>query len=116
MKQPKLLVFSLFLAIGFLVSNCGVTPLYYWGNYPHTFYKQIKKADEKAEQNHKDELLKIINTSQEKELRVPPGVYAELGFMMLAEDSEASRRYFQLEMDTYPESAQLMQLLIENLD
>ena len=90
--------------------------MYYWGNYPNTYYKQIKKADDNALENHKTELENIITRSGEMDIRVPPGVYAELGFIIMQEDAEKATQYFQLEIETYPESSQLMNLLIENLN
>ena len=48
-------------------------------------------------------------------LRVPPGVYAELGlYAMERGDSKAAQSYFGLEQDTYPEGAALMQKTLKN--
>jgi hypothetical protein len=106
MKNSKF-PFILFLAcLALIVSSCA-KPLYY--------YKNVKRADEKAFDNHKENLISIIAKSEQKKTRVPPGVYAELGFLFLPDDGEAAGRYFQLEMETYPESTQLMKVLIDNL-
>ncbi|MCF8378817.1 MAG: DUF4810 domain-containing protein [Bacteroidales bacterium] len=107
-----------FLLLGvFILSNCSAPkPLYYWGNYQDTYYKNMKKADEKAYDNHIATLDFILTTSAENEVRVPPGIYAEYGYIKLAEGNPTeARKFFELEMATYPESAQLMTLLLDNL-
>ena len=111
MSFPIILFFA---CLALIVSSCA-KPLYYWGTYSNTYYKNVKRADEKAFDNHKENLISIIAKSEQKHTQVPPGVYAELGFLLLPDDGEAAGRYFQLEMETYPESTQLMKVLIDNL-
>ena len=115
--MKKKLTFSWILLSLFLLSGCfGPKPLYYWGNYQSTYYKNMKKADDKAYDNHVLSLLTIIDKSKEKGLKVPPGVYAELGHVRLSEgDNVEAKKYFELELATYPESIQTMKLYIDKL-
>jgi len=57
-------------------------------------------------------LLLIMKNSENKNLRVPPGVYCEYGFLLLKEGkTDEALSYFNLEEKTYPESG----ILIRNI-
>ena len=107
----------LFVALAlFLLSGC-VTPIsqsnLYWGNYSHTLYKVKKEPGEASNKAHEKELLSIVEKSNNRNLKVPPGVYAELGiFAKEREDMNASANYFRMEQDTYPEGGTLMQRVL----
>lgn len=82
----------------------------YWGNYSQTLYKMKKEPSDETRKAHEAELLSIVDKSNERNLRVPPGVYAELGiYAKNRGDNKAAENYFRLEEETYPESSVLMQ-------
>lgn len=101
------------LAIGILsgcttVSDAG----YYWGNYSNTYYNYTKDPSDKTLAAHIAELENIITKSDEMELKVPPGLYAELGYIRERQgDASVSASYYQKEMELYPESKTFMQRL-----
>jgi len=82
----------------------------YWGNYSNTLYMVKKEPGEASNAAHKEELQSIVEESKDMSLRVPPGIYAELGLYAMEEGNEnAAQNYFRLEQETYPEGSVLMQ-------
>lgn len=95
-----------------LLAGCGAPSAsnLYWGSYSHTLYAVKKDADAAAHRSHEEELLSLVEKAKEKNLRVPPGVYAELGiYAMERGDKAAGEQYFNLEKEVYPEGAVLME-------
>ncbi len=106
---PLLLVFGACTTL----SDAG----YYWGNYASTSYLIVDQSSDQSYRTHAEELNRIIQKSQEKNLKIPPGIYAELGFMYskLGEEDNAATQ-FNLEMENYPESRVFLERLIGNRD
>ena len=96
------------------VTGCATTPtMYYWGDYSKSLYAYKKDPGEETWLAQKKSLDDIIATSKAKNLRVPPGVYAELGYFYLKSgDAGKAIQYFDLESEAYPESQVLMGRLI----
>ena len=89
-----------------ILAGCATTDTtFYWGNYSETLYDLKKSPDEKTLKAHSDQLLLIITEAPNKNRRVPPGVYAEYGYILLKQGKEAEGMgYLDKEMDLYPES------------
>jgi len=105
--------FILFFILAALLSGCAPPTLYQWDDYSDTLYSL--KSDPNAEHlsEHIESLENIIKASAEKNQQVPPGVYAELGYWLgKAGRGNESIAFFQLEMQTYPESKILMDKVI----
>jgi hypothetical protein len=95
----------LFVFVGLLAGCVTQKPLYYWGNYSSSLYKYKKAPTEENLKAHQAVLLKIIDESNKLNLRVPPGVCCEYGYLLLKVGKEAeAMQYFDLEEKTYPES------------
>lgn len=67
-----------------------------------------------------EQTLEIVSNhvarNNEKGLKVPPGVYAELGTLYLEENNLSQAIFFyRQEQITWPESSVLMEKLIDNL-
>jgi hypothetical protein len=78
---------------------------YYWGNYANTLYVYAKEPSDETLAAHVEELNKIIAESTERGLKVPPGIYAELGYIEAkAGDDGAAMSHYEAEMNLYPES------------
>lgn len=107
---------GLTLSIALLLSGCAArSTMYYWGDYSSTLYQSKKNPSEESSLKHQQTLEKIIEESKTRNLRMPPGVYAELGYIYLKQNKNKDAiQYFRLEREIYPESALLMQRL-ENL-
>lgn len=98
----------------------GCTPIshggYYWGKYSYTYHELIKNPSEETRTNHENSLREIIEKSEEKSIRVPPGIHAELG-NFLAESNRADEAiaHFEIEMSIYPESRVFLERLLQNV-
>lgn len=101
------------------MSGCALQPhvsdsKLYWGDYSHTLYEFKKNPGDETRKNHIAEINAIILKSQELKLRVPPGVYAELGMYTLEDgDAKTANKYFNLELQTYPESKAMVNQLLK---
>lgn len=93
-----------------LVTGCaGSGSIYEWGGYQPAL-NSYTKTGETAQ--FETALLATIAKGEEKG-RVPPGVYAELGFLLFNTNRPAEAIiFFQREKDAFPESAILMDRLI----
>lgn len=86
---------------------------YYWGNYSGTLYSLKTNPGDKALNNHIKELQSIIDTSNKKGIRVPPGVHAELGYRLAQNNQESkAREELSNEIITYPESKTFIERVI----
>jgi len=78
---------------------------YYWGKYSSTLYNYTKNPSDETMAAHLEELEEIISESAERDLRVPPGVHAELGYIRAKQGDDAtSIAHYESEMALYPES------------
>lgn len=110
MKSIAMLVLGSILVISGCAAQPGVN--YYWGDYSETLYFLKKEPSSESEQRHMSELEEIISKSNEKNLRIPPGVQAELGYMYANRgDEQKARSLYQAEISAYPES----RLFVEKL-
>jgi len=95
-----------------LVSGCAThvsQSNLYWGNYSNTLYLVKKEPSAETKAAHEKELQLIVEKSKEMNLRVPPGIYAELGLYATNRgDKNAAQNYYRLEQEVYPEGAVLM--------
>ena len=63
-----------------LISGCAEKSMYYWGSYSsslNNYYKNPGERDKFVEKLQQD-----IEKAEQKN-KVPPGIYAEYGYMML---------------------------------
>ena len=100
-----------------LIAACTQPPMYYWEDYSKTLYKYKKDLTLEMLDKHKTELLEIISKSNEKGLRIPPGINAELGYIFfLQEQYDQAIVYLKKEKLTYPESTKFIDDLLQNLN
>jgi hypothetical protein len=86
---------------------------YYWGDYGPTLYKYTKSPTDETLAAHIESLQNIIAKSDEKSLRVPPGIYAELGYIENQRGNhETSNTYYENEIALYPESRLFLERFI----
>jgi len=94
-------LFSLLLFAGCATQE----PLYYWGNYSQSLYKYKKSPQEETLQAHKACLVNIIEESNKRNKKIPPGIYCEYGYILLREgNTQQALYYFEMEEKSYPES------------
>jgi hypothetical protein len=108
----KIITVTLFMALG--VACSSISPGgYYWGTYSYTYHDLLKEPSSKSRDAHELSLRDIISKSGEKNLRVPPGIHAELGNLLANKnmDTEALAQY-EAEQTLYPESRVFLEKLL----
>jgi hypothetical protein len=85
---------------------------YYWGDYSKTLYQYTKAPSDETLAAHAAELERIIEESGKRDLRVPPGIHAELGYIKARQGEDAlAVAHYQTEMQLYPESRLFLERL-----
>jgi hypothetical protein len=108
MKSIHVILFA--VALSGCAANKG---LYDWGGYDAVLYNSYKDSTTVAS-NMQTLELHIRKLEQSKQ-KVPPGLYADLGTLQLqAGDKEKAQANFRKERELWPESAALMDALINN--
>lgn len=107
MRKWPLLLFTILLIP---LAGCA-TEQYKWGNYETALYQYYKNPGDLD--GFAEELTEMIEKG-EPEDRVPPGVYAEYGYVLyVQEKNEEAISYFKKEKNKWPESKHLMDIMIE---
>jgi hypothetical protein len=89
-----------------LASSCAPKGLYSWGKYDSASYSYLKKNDEKATQELIKTYQAIIAKQKGTRKVVPPGIYADYGFILIQTGKLAEgSALLEKEMALYPESA-----------
>lgn len=115
--KKSITTFLCALLAGLFFVGCAPQAMYYYGNYSQTLYSFKKTMNEKTLTRHTQELEKIIKESKKRNLPVPPGIYAELGYIHYkAKKTKDAAALFQKESALYPESRVFMDRLIKNMD
>lgn len=92
--------------------GCGAHTRYDWCNYDTKLYNHYK--DPSQTEQFIQELKETLDESESAGL-VPPGIYAEYGFVLYEQgNSLQAIQYFQKEADRWPESRTLMTKMIAN--
>ncbi len=113
-KKVLLLLLCLIIPI---ISGCTTNKMYYFGDYSETLYAYEKNQNDESLTNHLQELDRVIQESKEENLRVPPGIYAEFGYLKLKMNkSKEAVEYFNAESQLYPEAKHLMDRLINKVE
>ncbi len=103
---------SLFIVVFVFLSGCVSPPLYSWGKYENSLYKYYKNPEGLAK--YTSTLERTIKTGETKG-NVAPGLYGELGYIYLEQgDSKNAVYYFSKEKEAWPESAHIMDRLIQS--
>ena len=101
------------VAMMFCFGCAGGNRMYYWGDYSNSLYNEKKNPGAESIAKHKAVLEKIIEESNSRNLRIPPGVCCELGYMYAAQNNtKKAIGLFKMEEQTYPESTIFMDKLI----
>jgi hypothetical protein len=108
----KIFIFIGVVFIGFTGCQPAATTLFYWGNYSSTLYDYKKNPSDTTLSVHKTTLLDIMTKAPEKGKKIPPGIYAEYGYILLKEGKETEGLdCLTKEEQTFPESKAFVQRL-----
>ncbi len=107
----RLLIIAFSLAVS--LTGCVTNQQRYgWGSYDpslYAYYKDPAKAGDLA-----DSLVAIMSTADSHHALVPPGIYAEYGYLQLQiGKSDVAVHFFQQEEEHWPESKVFMDRMIK---
>ena len=113
-KNNELALRVLLIAfLSFGASGCAST-IYQWNGYDSTLYKHYKHPDQT--EIFLQEIKQIVDLA-ENEKRVPPGMYAEYGYLLYqAQQYGEALIYFKQEQERWPESHVIMKKMIANTE
>lgn len=103
------------LVLLLLISACSKpNQLYNYGDYSDSYYEHKKKVTPETELALIESIENVIDgTDKSISKRVPPGMFANLGYLHLQKgDSQKAIDLFRKEKSTYPESSHFMESLI----
>src|ERR1035437_1881586 len=103
----KITIVAIFLGM-LLITGChpANNDTFYWGDYSSTLYALKKNPSDSTLSVHKKQVLTVINESADKKKQVPPGIYAEYGYLLLKNgDVKNGIDYLDKELILYPESS-----------
>lgn len=110
-----------FLLIGgciLALTSCATTnKMYSWHNYEDITYKYSKKSTEELQVKLLEEYKKM--TLKQKDIRavVPPGLYAEYGFLLCKTGkNDEGISFLKEEIKLYPESEKYVSRIIKQLE
>jgi hypothetical protein len=87
--------------------------LFFWGKYEESLIERYVDNDTEHPEANLRELIREAESSQK---RIPPGIYADYGFMFYKRgDKSGAIDYFEKEKKLYPESSFFMTKLIERI-
>lgn len=110
--KPLLRVPCVVIAVAGL-NGCASNSLYDWGHYEDSLYDRYVKEDLTHGEAYAQE---TITDTERNQGRVPPGVYADYGFLLYRRgDKTGAVAYFEKEKHAFPESTALMAKLIERV-
>ena len=93
--------------------GCATPSIYYWGNFEDGLHNRYITQDQAQADVY---LFETIRTAEQQNLRVPPGAYADYGFLLFKRgDREGAIAYFEKEKRLFPESSAFMTKLIERV-
>lgn len=108
MKKSIILAISIVM----LASCSSKKALYTWDKYEVASYNYLKNSDEKSTQELIKTYQRIIKKQKGSRKVVPPGIYADYGFLLLQSDqTEEGTAMLKKEIKLYPES----QLFIDRI-
>ena len=101
MKKGILIIGAVFL----LTSCDSEKKLYSWQKYEVASYNYLKYSDEKSLEDLIANYKLIISKQKGSRKTVPPGIYADYGFILLQSGkTEEGSAMLQKEIELYPES------------
>jgi hypothetical protein len=102
-----------------LFAGCaGPTPLYNYEDYSSSYYDSVKTPGDETMLQLQQSMEKAIDAAGESRSgRVPPGMYANLGYIYLKGGASARAiEMFNKEKETYPEATQFMDRMIQKVE
>jgi hypothetical protein len=108
-------VFFAIIALSVFSGCTTPPPLYNYEDYSKSYYKSIKNANDETALKLQSSMEKTIEaTDKSRSGRVPPGIYANLGYLHLKSgETQKAIELFNMEKSVYPEAAHFMDRIIQ---
>ncbi|MBQ8013553.1 MAG: DUF4810 domain-containing protein [Treponema sp.] len=116
MKLHKIISgIALFSALSIFIS-CSSTQ-YEWYSYQEDYYRYVKKSDEESQKKLIKTYEKMIKKPGGERNVVPPGIYADYGYILLEKGKTTeAKEAFLKEIELYPESATFISGILKRLN
>lgn len=112
-------IFLLFLiALALCFGGCAKKQpsMYYFGNSQSALYAHKKEPTDESFIELKQSMENIIDHSQMNGMKIPPGTFANLGYLNLLEQNDKKAvEYFNSEKHLYPEATIFMDRMINKV-
>ena len=111
--KKNTVIFSLLVTL----ASCAPTNMYYWGSYDLASYKHNKNKSEESQADLFSAFEDIINNKHKGTRNVvPPGVYADYGFLLIKNGQIAKgQEMLEQELVLYPESKKMVEYILNKL-
>lgn len=111
------LLFVALVSLVLSLQSCMVTnTLYSWHNYEDATYQYNKKHTDDLKNSVLKEYNKMIDNQYGIRKTVPPGMYAEYGYMLYFNGKkEEGLKFLKKEIELYPESEKYISRIINQL-
>lgn len=117
MNRPVHLLVLGALAVFFAGCAPRQAPMYYFGKSELALYASKRLPTEENRQKLRESLEDVVQQSQKDGMRVPPGVFAHLGYLKLLENNTAEATlFFAREKQLYPEATVFMDRMINKIE
>lgn len=115
MMHASLGSFALLALLG--LTACAAPPIFYWGQYEESLYKRHADLSDQGQGEAFKMLELTIQEAEAKNSRVPPGVYADYGYLLFKQGKvDEAVVFFRKEAETYKESRYLMDSVISRIE
>lgn len=112
----KKIIYTFFSAV--LLTSCTANQnLYSWSNYEDASYTHLKNSTDESARELIKNYQKIIEKQKGTRQSVPPGIYADYGFILLQMNkTEEGKTMLQKEIESYPESKIFIDRILNMLE
>lgn len=119
MKSMRIIPVSLAIvsSLSLMTSCMSTQTLYSWYDYEDATYQYSKKHTEELKVGVLEEYAKVIEKQKGSRGVVPPGMYAEYGYMLCRTGKqEEGLKFLKMEIELYPESEKYISRIINQLE
>ena len=123
-KTDIFIVISIAVAVGMLSScmsaaDADKNSVYNWDDYSTVTYDYVRNKDDASRKKMAKQYNKImkLNSGEESSQQVPPGIYADYGYMLVEDGKEEEGlEYLRKEIELYPMSEPFLKKIIERIE
>jgi len=116
--MKKIIFIGVIAVMSLTITSCSSTkPLYSWYDYENSAYGYNKEPSEKLQIKVLEEYKKITEKQKDTRGVVPPGMYAEYGYLLYKTGKKQEGiDFLKKEISLYPESEKYISRIINQLE